>query len=86
VTKKVFAVLTQDERIEFLGEFLAELKRWQSNVMMQHQRLPYLLEWGGKRKRPEFPSGEVSASGANIASWFMQRIWVQVVEFVGGGR
>jgi len=32
------------------------------------------------RRRPEFPSCEVSASGANITSWFMQRMWVTVIQ------
>jgi len=51
VTKAVFASMAQDDRIEFLGEFLQELKRWQSQVMMSRQRFPYMLEWGGKLKR-----------------------------------
>jgi hypothetical protein len=51
IAKAVFSGMAQDDRIEFLGEFLQELKRWQGNVMMQRQRFPYLLEWGGKLKR-----------------------------------
>jgi hypothetical protein len=51
VTKAVFTGMVQDDRIEFFGEFLQELKRWQGAVMMQHQRFPYMLEWGGKLKR-----------------------------------
>jgi hypothetical protein len=39
-----------------------------------------------KRKRPETPSGGVSGSGAKIASWCEQRMWVQGGAFAGGGR
>ena len=39
-----------------------------------------------RRKRPEFPSGEVGVSGVNIATWYMQRMRVQDVVFAGGDR
>ncbi len=50
-TKAVFASLAADDRIEFLGEVLLELKRFQGHAMMARQRIPYMLEWGGKLKR-----------------------------------
>ena len=37
-------------------------------------------------RRPGIPSGEGSRSGMNIASWFILGMWIQGVEYAGGGR
>jgi hypothetical protein len=38
------------------------------------------------RKRPGIPSGEGIGSGMKIASWFILGMWIQGVEYAGGGR
>jgi hypothetical protein len=46
----VFKGLTPEDRLSFLGGFLAYLKTWQAKAMMQSQRFPFMFDWPGRLK------------------------------------
>ena len=45
VTTAIFKDMPAKERIEFYGEFLSNLQKWQQNAMWQQQRFPFDFAW-----------------------------------------
>jgi len=45
IASAVFEPMSKEEREIFFGEFLAQLKTWQDQTMMQQMRFPFLLTW-----------------------------------------
>jgi conjugative relaxase-like TrwC/TraI family protein len=45
IASAVFEPMSKEEREIFYGEFLAQLKTWQDQTMMQQMRFPFLLTW-----------------------------------------
>lgn len=46
----IFKGKTAQERLLFLGCFLAHLRSWQAKVMMEQNRFPFMFEWQGRLK------------------------------------
>jgi hypothetical protein len=46
----IFKGKTVQERLLFLGCFLAHLRSWQAKVMMEQNRFPFMFEWQGRLK------------------------------------
>jgi hypothetical protein len=46
----IFKGKTAQERLLFLGCFLANLRSWQAKVMMEQNRFPFMFEWQGRLK------------------------------------
>jgi len=46
----VFKGNTAQERLLFLGCFLAHLRSWQAKVMLEQNRFPFMFEWQGRLK------------------------------------
>jgi hypothetical protein len=38
------------ERLAMYGKFLSELKTWQTHIMFQHNRFPFMFSWDGRLK------------------------------------
>jgi hypothetical protein len=49
-TDLVFKGKNAQERMLFLGGFLAHLKSWQAKAMMQQNRFPFMFAWEGRLK------------------------------------
>lgn len=47
ITTAIFKDMPMKSRLEFYGEFLANLQAWQEKVMMQQQRFPFDFAWPG---------------------------------------
>jgi hypothetical protein len=45
ITTAIFKEMPANARIEFYGEFLANLQKWQQEVMWQQQRFPFDFAW-----------------------------------------
>ena len=46
----IFKSKGAQERLLFLGCFLAHLRSWQAKVMMEQNRFPFMFEWQGRLK------------------------------------
>jgi hypothetical protein len=46
----IFKIKGAQERLLFLGCFLAHLRSWQAKVMMEQNRFPFMFEWQGRLK------------------------------------
>ena len=49
-TDLIFKGKTAQERLLFLGCFLADLRSWQAKVMVEQNRFPFMFEWQGRLK------------------------------------